>query len=48
MNLFKTTAALCLLIASIATAQTSIKGTVTNKTTSRPAAGDDVVLIKLS
>jgi hypothetical protein len=49
MNLFKNTAALCLLFtASIAIAQTSIKGTVTNKTTSKPAAGDDVVLIRLS
>lgn len=32
----------------IASAQTSIKGTVTNKTTNKPAAGDDVVLIRLS
>jgi hypothetical protein len=44
--------ALCLLaIASpaiIASAQTSIKGTVINKTTNKPAAGDDVVLIRLS
>ena len=48
MTFFKTTAALCILAASIVSAQTSIKGTVTNKTTGKPAAGDDVVLIRLS
>jgi hypothetical protein len=49
MSFFKTTA-LCLLAltAPFALAQTSIKGTVTNKTTGKPAAGDDVVLIRLS
>jgi hypothetical protein len=45
-------AALFLLIlaaaSGAASAQTSIKGTVTNKTTGKPAAGDDVVLIRLS
>ena len=41
--------ALCLfMVSAAAQAQTSIKGTVTNKTTSKPAAGDDVVLIRLS
>jgi hypothetical protein len=52
MSFFKKTAALCLLsvatLAAAANAQTSIKGTVTNKTTNKPAAGDDVVLIRLS
>lgn len=55
MNLLPTRlirVALCLLAvastAAIASAQTSIKGTVTNKTTNKPAAGDDVVLIRLS
>jgi 5-hydroxyisourate hydrolase-like protein (transthyretin family) len=47
---FRTT--LCLLAivsaAIVASAQTSIKGTVLNKTTGKPAAGDDVVLIRLS
>jgi 5-hydroxyisourate hydrolase-like protein (transthyretin family) len=48
MSFFKTSAALCLLsLAALASAQTSIKGTVTNKTTGKPAAGDDVVLIRL-
>ena len=50
MNVIRT--ALCLLAvtsaALVSNAQTSIKGTVTNKTTSKPAAGDDVVLIRLS
>ena len=35
-------------VSAAASAQTSIKGTVTNKTTGKPAAGDDVVLIRLS
>jgi len=52
MNFFKTSAALCLFtlatLAGVANAQSSIKGTVTNKTTNKPAAGDDVVLIRLS
>jgi hypothetical protein len=48
MTFFKTTTALCFLAASLAFAQSSIKGTVTNKTTGKPAAGDDVVLIRLS
>jgi len=43
---------LCLLAvasaALVASAQTTIRGTVTNKTTNKPAAGDDVVLIRLS
>jgi hypothetical protein len=48
MSFFKTSAALCLLsLAALASAQTSIKGTVTNKTTGKPALGDDVVLIRL-
>jgi hypothetical protein len=34
--------------ALIANAQTTIRGTVTNKTTNKPTAGDDVVLIRLS
>ena len=50
MNVFRT--AFCLLVIGSASvyglAQTSIKGTVTNKTTNKPAAGDDVVLIRLS
>ncbi|WP_263374751.1 carboxypeptidase-like regulatory domain-containing protein [Granulicella aggregans] len=51
MSFFKTSAALCLLslaaLTAAANAQSSIKGTVTNKTTGKPAAGDDVVLIRL-
>jgi 5-hydroxyisourate hydrolase-like protein (transthyretin family) len=51
MSFFKTPAAFCLLsvvaLSVAASAQTSIKGTVTNKTTGKPAAGDDVVLIRL-
>ncbi|MBB5057813.1 5-hydroxyisourate hydrolase-like protein (transthyretin family) [Granulicella aggregans] len=49
MSFFKTSATLCLLslAALSASAQSSIKGTVTNKTTGKPAAGDDVVLIRL-
>ena len=50
MNVFRN--ALCLLAVVsaplLAPAQTSIKGTVTNKTTGKPASGDDVVLIRLS
>ena len=34
--------------ASAGAASATIKGTVTNKTTNKPAAGDDVVLIRLS
>ena len=49
MNVFRTVLCLFAVAASVAaSAQTSIKGTVTNKTTSKPAAGDDVVLIRLS
>jgi 5-hydroxyisourate hydrolase-like protein (transthyretin family) len=48
MNFFKTLALCLLLLPSIVNAQTSIKGTVINKTTGKPAAGDDVVLIRLS
>jgi len=52
MSFFKTSAALCLLslaaLTAAANAQSSIKGTVTNKTNGKPAAGDDVVLIRLA
>ncbi len=53
MNLLNQTvlrgAAFCLLMtAPLALAQTTIKGTVLNKTTGKPAAGDDVVLIRLA
>ena len=48
MNFFKTTTICLLLAASAANAQSSIKGTVTNKTIGKPAAGDDVVLIRLA
>jgi hypothetical protein len=38
----------CIVIPALTLAQTaSIKGTATNRTTGRPAAGDDVVLIQL-
>lgn len=40
-------AALCVALSGFALAD-SITGTVTNKTTNKPAAGDDVVLIRLS
>ena len=53
MNLLRASrTTLCLLAVAAASlaavAQSSIKGTVTNKTTGKPAAGDDVVLIRLS
>ena len=53
MNFFRTCLmTLCLFAMAsavlVSNAQTAIHGTVTNKTTSKPAAGDDVVLIRLS
>jgi len=50
MNVFRTILCLFAIAAAsvVAIAQTSIKGTVINKTTGKPAAGDDVVLIRLS
>lgn len=49
MKLFKrvTGISLLFLISALASAQT-LTGTVTNGTTSKPAAGDDVVLLKLA
>jgi hypothetical protein len=35
-------------LTSLAAAQTTLSGTVTNRTTNQPAAGDDVVLLSLS
>ena len=48
MKLVHKTAVCLIFIAPIALAQTSIKGTVTNKTTGKVVAGDDVVLIRLA
>jgi hypothetical protein len=55
MTFLKTTALCLFAVATAASlapvktqAQTTIRGTVTNKTTNKPAAGDDVVLIRLS
>jgi len=48
MSFFKTIAALCLVVGTFASAQTTIRGIETKKTTKKPAAGDDVVLIRLS
>jgi hypothetical protein len=55
MNVFPTTklrrtmlSLLLLTSLSLAAHAEAIKGTVTNKTTNKPAAGDDVVLIRLS
>jgi hypothetical protein len=39
---------LCWLPVSLAAAQTALSGTLTNRTTNQPAAGDDVVLLSLS
>jgi hypothetical protein len=39
---------LCWLPVSLAAAQTTLSGTLTNRTTNQPAAGDDVVLLSLS